>query len=330
MQNLATSPRTSSLGEVEGDDNPCGVTLAAALAATQAFDTSIGMDENSSKRQSWRAGDATPIEHLGLRVVYDRPDMPIVPKDEWAKYKCLVQRIRFIPGTILVREKLAQAYIVPMTTWAGPLFSDPPDLSRELMCSIIKTSNDWWCLARWYADRISLHLVLGTAARGLLAANSILEFWSLHSEYAIGRHVAVLDLQYNIIQNKLWFSPSDNCDHRVHTFVTSLGIGGSFQAGSAGGDHAIRLAARAKALNSFSHWRHDTEGMGADLHVQSHRRWTLFYAQLSTEDASLIRIYRGSRSHANSVLPWQSVYCGTRCHCLHLLWLILPFGEAFL
>ena len=85
-----------------------------AIAVTQLFDSSIGFVENADKRQHWKRGEHTKIEHLGIVCVPWDPTTPIQPRSGWSKLENAIVVLASLPGSMAVREGLAACYIRPI------------------------------------------------------------------------------------------------------------------------------------------------------------------------------------------------------------------------
>lgn len=301
-----------SIGELVTDTSAVGEALSAGIDTTTAFDSALGLVENVKKRQIWYAGDCTPIEHLGLRVVYDDPSVPIVPRDQFEKLHSLIHNLRQIPGPSSTRERLAHAYIMPLTTWAGPLMSKVPNVSLTIMKNCTRTQCTWWCSARWFADRISIHLVLGTAIRNLDSCDMYFVHFNEHLKNAIDYNAKTLDLSADWSKSSgcqaLWLTPTQACDRRVVTIIAALGYpDGSFLASSCKGKHILRVAGRAKVISKYSKSRHDIDGiLDVDLNACSHGMWKKFTRQLDPVDRTHLSNFRGGASR-NPVRGLKSV-----------------------
>ncbi|CAK0905972.1 unnamed protein product, partial [Prorocentrum cordatum] len=62
--------------------------------ATNDFDSGTGAIENVGKRQVWKRGDGTQIEHISILAVPDAPDEPITPAGGWTKLRKRLHAIR--------------------------------------------------------------------------------------------------------------------------------------------------------------------------------------------------------------------------------------------
>ena len=109
------------LASISADAQPDS--LQQALTLTADFDSSIGLQENISKRQRWPPADT--IEHLGLVTKPLSPNFGIVGRNKWDKAPAIIQLLRTLPGTAPVKERLAMAFVNPQFQWAAPFLAAP-------------------------------------------------------------------------------------------------------------------------------------------------------------------------------------------------------------
>ena len=134
------------------------------LAFTEKFDQEVGFTENQGKRQLWSRDDDPPqlIEHLGVQCRPTDSEYPIIPRKGWQQVYQAIETLGSIPGGSDVRERLAVSYIRPLWYWASPLLAPvPEDVPRLLHRAIVRSSSEWWCQGRWWAQRILSILAMG-------------------------------------------------------------------------------------------------------------------------------------------------------------------------
>ena len=240
--------------------------LQPALQATQDFDEAIGLKENQKKRQHW-SQDGT-VEHLGLRVQGNaqpvQRSLP-QPRDGWDPVREAISRLAVVPGARRVREEIAKAFISPKIKWAVPLIEPPPaDLARSIMRAVISSASTWWCSGRWWADRVALHPVLGTALQAFKAFGRQMTA-SATLEACMKAHAEKVALQIVSLTGGVWAKPKEMSDSRVtnaaraarrtcnRSDMPSTEVRRQatvFQVDSPAGLHAARVSARAIALAS--------------------------------------------------------------------------------
>ena len=144
------------------------------------------------------------MEHLGLITDPLNPAEPIVGRHGWDKVAHIIRLLGRLPGTALVRERLAMAHVRPQFQWASPLLAPPPEhLARDLAKAVWRTGCTWWCRSRWYADRIALHPRFGTATQALLHARRVADDSSEHLLAALKAHCAVLGLNLHSLGRRV-------------------------------------------------------------------------------------------------------------------------------
>jgi hypothetical protein len=90
---------------------------------------------------------------------------------------------------------------------------------------------------------------------------------------------------------------------------------GQFQADTKSGQHALRVIARVRLLQTVRSTRNDSEGTeDVDVEAQSHQTWKRWVAGLSFEDAKRLRLWRagavgtptrhGHREGFSAACPW--------------------------
>ncbi|CAK0855080.1 unnamed protein product [Prorocentrum cordatum] len=116
------------------------------LGMTKQFGASVGFSDNVSQRQKWSDADPVPkqIEHLGVRCVPVDPSIHIVPRTKWEKVETGICILATVPGSSLVRIRLACAYIRPLWPWASPVVVPPPTTyAKQLATTRWRTSTTW-------------------------------------------------------------------------------------------------------------------------------------------------------------------------------------------
>ena len=273
------SLRYSSASHAEGQQ---------AIAATNAFDQSVGLTENTAKRQDWQGQDA--VEHLGL-VCRPNAATPATLRDGWDPIWDLVARLARCPGSIPTRSAIAAAFIVPAYSWAAALTEAPPaKMAPSLMRSIVG-SNNWWCVGRFFADRIHLHPCLGDAVAAFRQLPRIASASSGVRDAAISAHARALSLQVVSLDadEGATLAPLPGADPRI-----AAAAGASFTACTDKGLHTLRVIARICALMQIHKNRHDFEGaLEVDVEASCSPKWHKWVASLSPSDATLVSVYRG-------------------------------------
>jgi len=259
-----------------------------AISATNAFDRSIGLTENTAKRQDWQGEDA--VEHLGLVC---RPNVaaPATLRDGWDPIWDLIARLARCPGSIPTRCAIASAFIVPSYSWAAALTEAPPAaMAMALMRSTVG-SNNWWCIGRFFADRIHLHPRFGAAVAAFRQLARIAPADSGVRNAALAAHADALSLVVIRLdaEEGATLAPKPGADARIATVA-----GGSFTVDSERGQHTLRVIARIQALRQIRHTRQDYEGsLDIDVEASCAPAWHKWVATLSVSDAALVSVYRG-------------------------------------
>ena len=98
------------------------------LRVTAKFDQDVGFLENVKKRQRWSDNDPVPqlIEHLGIIACPTDYTVDIIPRQKWEKLDTAVAILGTIPGSHLVRIRLAFVYVRPLWLWSSPVTVAPP------------------------------------------------------------------------------------------------------------------------------------------------------------------------------------------------------------
>ena len=297
----SSAPRPSCTLWAFVDDRTLAITgpsgrqgLLDALQFTREFDNAVGLTENIDKRQIWIEGEHHRIEHLGLSLALFDANCPILPRNGWDPLVGMIQRLATIPGAAHVRERLAAGFIMPVCRWACPLVSLPPaSAAPQLLRAILASQCTWWCAGRWWAQRIQLHPIYGTAIHGLSRVRPFVDHLSPHLANAVDAYASALGML-------------------VHRFTREHGLALAFPAGTdirlvsllpdpacpfnpwtPLGKHVLRQAGRLLALGLVKLSRFDSEGVDSiDLEASSHFIWARWVRSLSSEDSALLNIWR--------------------------------------
>eukprot|EP00959_Pyramimonas_sp_CCMP1952_P163055 3408593-Pyramimonas_sp.AAC.1 len=114
------------------------------MAETSTFDSDVGFKANNKKTQIWSTTDAEPqqIEHLGLLACPTDATWAIIPKDKWAKLHTGISILQSVPGSCMVRLRLAYTYLRPLWTWGAPIVTPPPTATAKLLARAVwRTQN---------------------------------------------------------------------------------------------------------------------------------------------------------------------------------------------
>ena len=228
------------------------------------------------------------------------------PRDGWEPVQQAISRLALLPGRMAVREELARIFVTPKISWAAPLIEPPPaELATDLRRAVLKSANRWWCDGRWWADRVHLHPVLGTAlqackafARGFAMSPMLMECFRAHVEK--------LGLRLLSVQEGLWVAPEAAADDRMQNAARKARQQGTknfppearreataFRADEGPGLHAARICARVKALKQVRSSRFDAEGTEeVDVEAQSDSYWKQWKKSLTAEETKLLSIWR--------------------------------------
>ena len=283
----------------------CQTAVQRAIDITQKFDDSIGLLENMQKRQIWEGKQQ--VEHLGLRIAPGDACLTPTPRADWEPVAALVSRLHSVPGSAAARERLVGAFVKPLFTWAAPLCEPPPAMFGPCIWrAIIRSNCSWWCQGRWWCDRILLHPCFGSAVSAILAAPRVALWKGEGVQKSLQDHASILGLQViSWNSHGLWLRPAANADPRVLAAAnqarppeadTQNRPHGAlvFNANSQAGAHAIRIAARVRALALVRTSRQDAEGIAdVDLEAQSDPSWTAWSRRLHDGDRQLLSIWRG-------------------------------------
>ena len=289
-----------------------------ALAITAEVDRRLGFSENLGKRQVWSGTQSA--EHLGVRAAVGDaavwPQLP-EPRDGWDPIRSQLRRLRTVPGGQRIRELAALMCVAPKHRWSAPFCAiPPPDLIALTLRSVVRTRCTWWCARRWYAERVSLHPIFGTACAVLKAARGVPASRLL--SVALSEHAGVFGLRpvsTGPLPEGTWLLPAPGLDPRAAAAVAAAAADdsreartrtprsrprpprGAFDASSDRGQHALRECARAVLLRARGPPgppRHDEDGIGEiDLAAQSAQPWAQFRRSLGRFDAILLSVWRG-------------------------------------
>ena len=312
--------------------------LRLAMDYTSAFDSTVGLKENLGKRQLWGPGGSSRIEHLGLSVCPLQPVEPILPRGGWARAYEVIARLARLPGSAPVRERLAFGYVRPHFTWAVPLMHPPPARCASLlMRAILRTDCRWYCSGRWWADRVLLHPTFTAAVSTFKESTRHLPT-SAHLVCALREHAHSLGLLLAgyAASGAVLLCASDDDDPRVLQAIEHAGVPGglerAFQTDTPGGQHALRLIARVRCLQTVRMSRQDSEAAHlVHLPSQSALCWRRWRASLTSAEAARLRLWRAGavgsptrHSHRRGFSP-QCKLCGAPLASTRHLWAECPF-----
>ena len=272
--------------------------IEAAIAATTAYDSSIGFVENKGKRQLWQRGVKTEVEHLGIICIPWDPTTPIRPRGGWKKLEMAIKVLGGLPGFMAVRERLAAVYVRPLWNWACPLLEPVPQkLVSNLYRAILSSNCDWWCQGRWWCQRVQLHPHFSAVLQTIKAVAHPNLVWSKFLEASVSALFKTIGFTYVAFERewgiRVSISPTDD----VRVFKATQKVRGadphSFWTGNAAAEHALRIIARIRCLQSVKGTRNDSEGIDrVDLEASSHKRWTEWLKNLSAEQTKALDIFR--------------------------------------
>jgi len=152
-------------------------------------------------------------------------------------------------------------------------------------------SNNWWCIGRFFADRIHLHPRFGAAVAAFRQLARIAPADSGVRNAALAAHADALSLVVIRLdaEEGATLAPKPGADARIATVA-----GGSFTVDSERGQHTLRVIARIQALRQIRHTRQDYEGsLDIDVEASCAPAWHKWVATLSVSDAALVSVYRG-------------------------------------
>ena len=301
--------------------------LQSALDRTSQFDARVGLVENAGKRQLWSSDQpATTVEHLGLVVAPSNPTVPIIPRGGWTRPEELILRITRLPGQASVKERLAMAYLRPQYTWALPLVALPPPAHAEkLRRAILATQCTWWCAARWWADRVTLHPRKGAAILAFTAAPSVANYPSQHLSHALSSYATELGLTVagEHVDHGPVLECSQTADPRLLAEITAVTRRSPLArrppprhiyAALAEGQHLLRVAARIQLLSTIKPTRLDSEGSTRiDLAAQSHAQWADWRKSLNTDQIRHLNIFRGGATRTPTRRVHHRITCCPFC-----------------
>ncbi|CAK0846118.1 unnamed protein product [Prorocentrum cordatum] len=274
--------------------------MESDVQATNAFDSGTGAIENVGKRQVWKRGDRTQIEHIGILAFPDAPDEPITPAGGWTKLRKRLHAIRGLPGGSEARATADRAYAKPLWTWCSPVFSlPPPDVVPAAMSAVLSTRCTWWCRGRFWASNIDLHPIFSAVLTAIdrittwdLRWSTFLEVNSTSFFDAIGFEF----LQYDPERGVQFRRSVDEPDVRVRRLCGRRHI---FWSDEEMVPHLLRQVCRARTLAHASASRHDSEGVDQiDLEASSARAWSTFRDSLTLEDRIHLKIFRCGATHS--------------------------------
>jgi hypothetical protein len=170
------------------DDRACkvcktGATLEEDLRmrtlvfdVTKKFDDDVGLSENEPKRQEWTE-EGGYFEQLGLVVPVVDEALALFPRAGWPEADVL--RVALVPGGAEVREMCMRVFIYPKWLWASPLVRLPQDAATmPVLRAVIRSRCNWWCRARSFLSRVSIHTRAAAAVRILSGKNNVAKCWA--------------------------------------------------------------------------------------------------------------------------------------------------------
>ena len=280
-----------------------------ALKATAEFDSQVGLMENEKKRQRWKADETA--EHLGLNLQLGGPGqgceaMLPAPRDGWGAIEEGMKRLIMLPGGFEAREAVGRGCFLPKFVWAAPFMQQPPWTVADTMYrQLLRSRCTWWCVARVWADRVTAHPNYALAIQSLKAAVGLPA--SRVKNAAVKCHAAYIGLRPVFgAGGDFRLAPAADADERAVFAARAaareeLGARSrrtDFEPSSPCGLHAIRVAARIKALElrprGATGVRKDAEGLRqADIEAMSHPAWKRWMKSLDEEERRCLRVWRG-------------------------------------
>jgi hypothetical protein len=271
--------------------------LEAALVCTAKFDTAIGVEENTKKRQKW--ADEDLVEHLGLLIEGDGQAThgPALPRDDGEGIKLSLGRLARIPGSIETRAKLVAIFIAAKWSWACPL-TKLPDLwvLESVFQAVLQTRCTWWCKGRFFAERLNIHPRASVAVRTLTEASCLdgsnvsLVMWAAVKEAAAWLYMRVRSWT---IEGLVLICVRENANVEAIVAHAATRRHGGIQPNAPGGAHVLRIVARARLLADINKGRWDRDGVeDVDLEAQSHKAWTHWKKTLSHAEGVRLLVWR--------------------------------------
>ena len=280
-----------------------------ALQDTALFDKAVGLKENAKKRQRWKGGETA--EHLGLNLQLGGPEegqevkLP-APRDGWDSIEDGIKRLSMLPAGFEARAAVARGCILPKFRWAVPFIQQPPRVIADtLYRQLLRTGCTWWCVARVWADHVMTHPNFSVAIQALKVAGRLPA--SVVRNAAVRQHAACIGMVPKWGEgNEFRLEPCEGSDTRIveaaRAAVKSQGSNRSkrtdFDPACGAGEHAMRVAARVKALGlrpkNARVARGDCEGLTeADVEAMSHPKWKRWIKTLDEEEKTRLRVWRG-------------------------------------
>ena len=144
-------------------------------------------------------------------------------------------------------------FLLPKLSWAVPVLQPPPhEIVDKLRKAISGTSATWWCAARWWAERLEVHPVLACSIRALSSRNTLESYTGHRLEWCLQRHADSIDLELlQVTQTSIWLRPTEQADARVAASAMQVTGAETFDGLTQEGAHVIRIAARAKVLDTM-------------------------------------------------------------------------------
>ena len=330
--------------------------LARADAATSAFDSAVGLVENRSKRQRW--ANASVVEHLGVvtqGAPTDEEARPPGPRGGGEPYKEAFQRLTALPGGLDTRERLGVTCILSRYEWAAPFVEPPPAwLVGAFRQAMVRSSTTWWCVGRFWADRVLAHPQLGLAVRALPRAWRLPPSTVLWASLVAHARVLGLEVLRACLTLGVFVRPAANADPRVTALfrqafaeetarqrsaeafwgVTELAWQrpGEIHVDAANvaterGRHLLRAAARVTALHACQATRFDYNGVpNVDVEACSLEPFASWKRSLPAADRLPLRVWRGGAVRSRTRLFWRPAAANLAEAACH--WCSAPRGSA--
>jgi hypothetical protein len=223
-------------------------------------------------------------------------------------------------------------------------------MARLLKQAVLASANHWWCSWRWWADRVHLHPVIGTALQSFKAFR-----WNLAQspmlEACMKAHARKLQLIVVSLNGGLWVRPQAGADWRIGQAAREANAicrdqrprvvaaqPTAFRADTAVGLHAVRVCARAVALSTVNAKRLDAEGVErVDIEAQSAKAWSSWVKGLTPQERKFLAIWRAGaiwtptrRWFRPGASPLQTccLFCGAEAASARHLWTVCAHFAA--
>jgi hypothetical protein len=176
--------------------------------------------------------------------------------------------------------------------------------ARQVLRAVVGSSCTWWCTARFFVDRVHIHPTMAVAMRTLLTNVQVESCAAVKSARCAAAAALGLALHRREPEgeNEVYLK-AGSAEAVLRRAVAEAARSQRLQpeAGTVyfrctGGaaQHALRMAARAMLLRSIKQTRADAEGWAeVDLYANVHPRLRKWEDQLTKQDATAFRIWRG-------------------------------------